>query len=77
MSNLSKRSTVYFDPGVHQALKVKAASSDLSVSELVDTAVRRLMAEDHEDLSAFDDRRKESAVSYEHFLEQLKADGTL
>ena len=46
MSDLSKRSTVYFDPALHQALKLKAASIDLSVSELVDEAVRLLMKED-------------------------------
>jgi predicted HicB family RNase H-like nuclease len=40
MSNLSKRSTVYFEPDIHQALKVRAASANLSVSELIDEAVR-------------------------------------
>ena len=55
MSILSKRSTVYFDPSVHQALMLKAASSDISLSELVDEAVRLLMSEDEEDLAAFTD----------------------
>ena len=51
MSNLSKRSTVYFEPDIHQALKMRAASAHLSVSELIDEAVRLLMREDQEDLS--------------------------
>jgi len=46
MSNLSKRSTVYFEPEVHHALKIRAASSQLSISEIVDEAVRVLMRED-------------------------------
>jgi len=45
MANLSKRSTVYFDPDIHQALKLKAASTDSSLSEIVDEAVRLLMLE--------------------------------
>ena len=50
MSTLSKRSTVYFEPAIHNALKLKAASCDSSVSELIDEAVRLLMREDQEDL---------------------------
>jgi len=49
MSNLSKRSIVNFKPAIYQALKVKSASSQLSVSELIDEAVRLLMSEDQED----------------------------
>jgi hypothetical protein len=49
MATLSKRSTVYFEPAIHQALKLKAASTHVSVSELVDEAVRLLMNEDQED----------------------------
>ena len=52
MSELSKRSTIYFEPAIHQALKIRAASSDVSISELVDEAVRLLMAEDQQDLDA-------------------------
>ncbi|MEZ5493263.1 MAG: ribbon-helix-helix domain-containing protein [Pseudomonadales bacterium] len=59
MSALSKRSTVYFDPSIHQALRLKAASTQVSLSELVDEAVRLLMREDQEDFSAFSERIKE------------------
>lgn len=77
MSNLSKRSTVYFDPSVHQALKIKAASSDISLSELVDEAVRLLMSEDEEDLAAFTDRVNEPKISYEALLKDLKKHGKI
>ena len=77
MSDLSKRSTVYFDPALHQALKLKAASTDLSVSELVDEAVRLLMKEDHEDLEAIADRINEPVVSYEALLNDLKKHGKI
>jgi hypothetical protein len=77
MGELSKRSTVYFEPLLHQALKMKAASSDVSISELVDEAVRLLMAEDHEDLAAVADRVKEPEISYESLLNDLKKHGQI
>ena len=77
MSNLSKRSTIYFDPVIHQALKLKAASIDSSVSELVDEAVRLLMNEDEEDLRAFSDRVNEPTISYETLLDDLKKHGKI
>ena len=77
MSELSKRSTVYFDPALHQALKLKAASTDLSVSELVDEAVRLLMKEDQEDLEAIANRVKEPVISYESLLNDLKKHGKI
>lgn len=77
MSNLSKRSTIYFEPNIHQALKVRAASSHLSVSELVDEAVRLLMSEDQEDLAAFSERESEREISYEALLNDLKKHGKI
>jgi hypothetical protein len=77
MSALSKRSTVYFDPSIHQALRLKAASTQLSLSELVDEAVRLLMREDQEDISAFSERIKEPEISYEVLLNDLKKHGRL
>lgn len=77
MSDLSIRSTVYFDPDVHQALKLKAASTDLSVSELVDEAVRLLMNQDQQDLEAIAGRIEEPVVSYETLLNDLKKHGKI
>ena len=77
MSNLSKRSTIYFEPSIHQALKLKSASSQLSVSELVDEAVRLLMNEDQEDLAAFAEGADEKEISYETLLNDLKKHGKI
>ena len=77
MSNLSKRSTIYFEPAIHQALKIKAASSHLSISELIDEAVRLLMNEDQEDLAAFSERESEKEISYEALLNDLKKHGKI
>ncbi len=77
MSSLSKRSTIYFEPSVHQALKIRAASSNISVSELIDEAVRLLMSEDQEDLAAFSERKNEEEVSYEALLDDLKKHGKI
>ena len=77
MSELSKRATVYFDPALHQALRVRAAISNQSLSELVDEAVRLLMVEDQQDLAAYADRVDETEISYEAMLEDLKKHGKL
>ncbi len=77
MGNLSKRSTIYFEPDIHRALKIKAASAQLSVSELVDEAVRLVMNEDQEDLAAFSERADEKEISYEALLNDLKRHGKI
>ena len=77
MSNLSKRSTIYFDPSIHQALKVKSVTSSRSVSELVDEALRQLMNEDQEDLEAYAKRKDEPDISYEELLNDLKQHGKI
>lgn len=77
MSALSKRSTIYFDPAIHQALRLRAASTQVSVSELVDEAVRLMMREDQEDLAAFAQRAAEPEMTYEALLADLKQHGKL
>ncbi|WP_100636108.1 CopG family transcriptional regulator [Marinomonas sp. ef1] len=77
MSNLSKRSIVYFEPDILKALKMRAASSDVSVSELIDEAVRLLIGEDQEDLAAISERVNEPEVSYKDFQSELKIIGKL
>ena len=77
MSENTKRSTIYFDPQLHKALRVKAAHSNRSVSEIVNQAVRTALAEDQEDLSAFHDRDDEPTLSYQELLDDLKAHGRI
>jgi plasmid stability protein len=73
----SKRVTVYFDSDVHKALRLRAAASDRSVSDMVNDAVRASLAEDAADLEAFSERRKEKSVSFESFVTGLKRRGKL
>ena len=77
MGALSKRSTVYFDPEIHQALKLKATSAESSLSELVDEAVRLLMLEDQEDIASIADRVGEPVITYEALLNDLKKHGKI
>ncbi|MFH1419518.1 MAG: CopG family transcriptional regulator [Planctomycetota bacterium] len=77
MSTTTKRSTIYFDPVLHRALRVKAAETSRSVSDLVNDAVRENLSEDGEDLAAFDERSTEPLVSYEDMLKRLRADGRI
>lgn len=77
MSDTSKRATVYFDPRLHEALRLKAAHTHRSVSDIVNDAVREALAEDQEDLAAFEDRVAEPTVSYQALLDDLKAHGKI
>ncbi len=77
MSELSKRTTVHFDPSVYEALKTKAEYAQLSISALIDDAVRLLLSEYREDLSAFLEREKEPEIDYEALLNDLKSLGNV
>ncbi|PKQ37935.1 MAG: CopG family transcriptional regulator [Actinobacteria bacterium HGW-Actinobacteria-1] len=72
-----RRSTVYLEPELHQALRLKAAATDRSVSDLVNEAIRAALAEDEEDLRAFSERAGEPLIAYEEALAYLKRDGKL
>ncbi|MEZ5530925.1 MAG: hypothetical protein R3E69_00920 [Steroidobacteraceae bacterium] len=76
MSN-PKRATVYFDPEVHKALRLRAAASDQSISDMVNAAVRASLAEDAADLAAFDKRKRERSVSFDSFVQGMKRRGLL
>jgi hypothetical protein len=73
----AKRATVYFDESLHKALRVKAAETDQSVSDVVNTAVRNALAEDADDLAAFRIRAKEPTLAFEDFVRDLKRRGKL
>ena len=72
-----KRTTVYIESDLHKALKVKAAETDQSVSELVVRAVRRSLLEDAEDLAAFKRRAREPNLAFETVLKDLRRRGRL
>ena len=68
---------MYFDPHLHKALRVKAAQTERSLSDLVNDAVRRILSEDAEDLEAFAGRAKEPNLAFEDVLRDLKKRGKL
>ena len=77
MSSQPKRATVYFDPEIHRALRHKAAETDRSMSDLVNDAVRASLAEDAEDLAAFEERASESSLPFERVVRDLKRRGKI
>jgi plasmid stability protein len=68
-----KRATVYFQPGVHKALRLRAAASNQSISNMVNDAVKALLAEDAVDVAAFDSRKRERSQSIEAFVRGERA----
>lgn len=77
MSELSRRSTIYFEARLHAALKLKAIHSNRSLSDLVNDAVRQALAEDQADLAAFGERSAEPIMSYQELLQDLKRHGQI
>ena len=73
----SKRATVYFDASVDQALRLKAAATDRSISDMVNDAVKVALAEDAEDLASFDQRKAERSVSFEALVRDLRKRGRI
>ncbi len=63
-----KRATIYFDPELHRALKLKAVETSRSITDLVNQAVRMTLSEDSEDMQAFEDRNNEPLISYEQMI---------
>ena len=72
-----KRATVYFDPLLHRALRIKAAETDTSVSDLVNEAVRAALAEDAADIEAFEIRETEPDYAFEDVIKDLKRRGKI
>jgi len=77
MKTLLKRSTVYLDPQIHKALKMKSAHSSKTISELVNEAIKWSLAEDYEDLQAFEERMNEPDLDFETVLKDLHSSGKL
>jgi len=72
-----KRATVYFEPDVHRALRLKAAASDRSISDMVNDAVKIALAEDVDDLAAFVERKDDKSLSFDTFVQGLKRRGRI
>jgi len=77
MREITKRSTIYFRPELHRALRIKAAETQRSISNLVNDAVEMALRKDEKDLSSFADRVREPTITYEALLKDLKAHGKI
>ena len=77
MDTKVKRATIYFDPQLHRALRIKAAETDHSISDLVNEAIRQSLTEDMEDLDAFKERAEEPNLTFEDVLKELKRSGKI
>jgi hypothetical protein len=77
MKNANKRATVYFDPDLHRAVRLKAAETEQSFSELINEAVRLSLAEDALDLAAFEERAAEPDLPFEDVVKDLRRRGKI
>lgn len=77
MTELSKRATVYLEPELHRALKLKAVETSTSISELINDAIREDLTEDANDLATFRTRQDEPLMAFEDFVEYLRTDGKI
>jgi len=77
MTTATKRATIYLDPKLHRALRIKSVETSYSMSNLVNDAVALALAEDADDLAAFEERAHEPLLSYEDALKELKRHGKI
>lgn len=77
MAAHTKRATIYFDPELHKALKLKALETSRSITDLVNQAVRQVLSEDVEDILAFEERKKDPLISYDQMIKNLRKDGKI
>jgi post-segregation antitoxin (ccd killing protein) len=77
MTVQTKRTTIYLDSDLHQALRLKAVAVSRSVSDIVNAAVKEALADDAEDIAAFEERAKEPLISYDEMVKRLKKDGRI
>lgn len=76
MAAMSK-ATLYLDEAVHKALRIKAAETQQTMSDLVNDALKAALREDLEDITDWKERRNEKTLSYDELLKKLKEDGTI
>jgi len=74
---MNTKATLYLDPKILKAAKIKAAHSEKTLSYLVNEALKLSLREDAADYEAFDKRAKEPSRSLEAVLKDLKRDGLL
>ena len=71
------RTTVTLNDKIYKALRIRAAESGESISAVIEEAVKEQVLEDLEDLQSVKERENESAIDFQLFVKELKADGLL
>lgn len=69
--------TIHMDKDLLQALRLKAATTGISISSQANTALRRSLAIEDRRLKVFAERSAQSTRPYEEFLAELKRDGKI
>jgi len=77
MATQTKRTTIYFDTSLHQALKFKSIETSRSISALVNEAVKAALSEDAVDIIAYEARVDEPLISFSDMVKRLKKDGRI
>jgi hypothetical protein len=77
MESTQKRATIYLDPVLHKALKLKSIETSKSISALVNQAIKDSLAEDAQDIAAYEERVGEPVVSFSEMVKRLKLDGRI
>jgi hypothetical protein len=71
------RTTITINDKLFHALKVRAAETDVTVSGLVESAIKYQLLEDLKDSEDAKKRRREPALSFDTLVATLKAEGLL
>jgi hypothetical protein len=77
MTTPTKRTTLYLDPNLHKALRLKSIALSRSVSDIVNDAIRESLLEDAQDIETFEERVREPLISYDDMVKKLKKDGKI
>jgi len=71
------RATIYFSTDIFTALRMKAAATRRSISDLANEAVKDALADDAIDLDAIKLLRDEPVITFDSFVSGLRRRGTL
>ena len=71
------KATLYLEEPVHKALRLKAAETRQTMSDLVNDALKASLLEDLEDIADWRERKNDEPIEFEDFVALLKEDGVI
>lgn len=77
MRKEAQRTTITFEPEVHRALRIRAAETSRSMSDLVNQAVSFSLAGEEEHPAGCYEGKSEAQISVDKMVAQFKKDGVL